>query len=241
MKNLTYKILKEETQEKPKIEFNRDFYLNELRKEVGLLDIPYEKLGDYKVQLNSPTGRSSSFSINAKEYVDNELANIEKDIDAHNATTEIDPEPTFDIVTVSVDEKQEILVRKAIESSDDFWEWVDEKPPIAEVKMDQKLENFRYFEVKIPDNEISFVVVIFDDGTQEIKDQINTVKKHFCTKGLKKREFLTGYETVINFYQWTNLVSALAPKTDYLSFEDINKRMDTVFQGVEGLDLPEGF
>ena len=89
------------------------------------------------MQLNSPTGRSSSFSINAKEYVDNELANIEKQIEEHNKTTDIDPEPTFDIVSIMVDEKQEAFMRKTIESSKDFWEWVEEKPAISEVKMEQ--------------------------------------------------------------------------------------------------------
>lgn len=212
-----------------------------MRKEIGLLDIPYDQLGEYKVQLNSPTGRSCSFSINAKEYVDNELENIQKEIEKHNSISEVDPEPTFDIVSITVDEKQEDMIRKTIESSADFWEWVEDKPPIDEIKMDQKLENFKYFEVKVPENETIFTVIIFDNKTLDVKDQINKVKKHFCTKGEKNRNLLLGTETIINYYQWANLVADLAPKTDYLSYEDISKRMDNIFTGVEGIDLPEGF
>ena len=44
MKTLTYKILKEETEEKPKVEFNKEFYVTALKKEIGLPEIAYEKV-----------------------------------------------------------------------------------------------------------------------------------------------------------------------------------------------------
>lgn len=238
MKKLTYKILKnEETHERPKVRFDREFYLNELKKEIGLPEVPYEELGKYKVQLNSPTGRSCSFEINANEYVDKELLNIKKSIDDENEKA--DDVVTFDIVSVMVDETQEKMFRSSIEKSDDFWEWIEETAPLAEVKMEQPVDNFKYFDVKV--NDAHYTVVIFNDGTQDIKDQINLVRKHFLTVNERKRNTLTGLEFIINYYQWVNLVSTVEKKPDYLSYEDISKRMDTIFTGVEGLDIPEGF
>lgn len=242
MKTLIYKIIKHvEPTEHPVIEFNHTFYLNELKKEIGLPEIPYENLTEYKVQLNSPTGRSCSFEINAKEYVDKELLNIEKSIQEANAAgSSNEEEITFDIITVKVDESQEASFKAMVEKSEDFWEWVNDTPPIKEVKMETPLDKFKYYDVKV--NDMSYTVVLFEDGRIETTDQINTVRKHFATIGERNRDMLTGLEFVINYFQWVNLVSNLdnPNKPDYLSYEDISKRMDTIFQGVEGLDLPMG-
>lgn len=237
MKSLTYKIVKTiPASERPKVVFDREHCLTELKKEIGLAEYTYDEIvaGEFKVQLNSPTGRSCSFEILAKTYIDNELKHIENAIKEENEREEDDV--TFDIVTVQIDEKQEKKFREMIESSEDFWEWAEEHAPIKEIKMEQPLDNFKYFNCNI--GERVFTVVLFDNGTQDYKDQYNKVKKHFTTQREMKRDFLTGLETVINFFQWANLVSGLDnPKPqDYLSYEDISSRMNTIFQGVEGLE-----
>jgi hypothetical protein len=237
MKSLTYKIVKTiEASERPKVIFDREHYLNELKKEIGLSEFSYDEIGagDFKVQLNSPTGRSCSFEIKAKDYIDNELKHIEEAINEENSKEEDDV--TFDIITVQIDESQEKAFRAMIEKSEDFWEWAEEHAPIKEVKMEQPTSNFKYFDVKIGDN--VYTVVLFDNGTLEYKDQYNRVRKHFATVKERSRDFLTGLEFIVNYYQWANLVSGLDnPKGgDYLSYEDISSRMSTIFQGVEGLE-----
>jgi hypothetical protein len=242
-KIIKYKVLKEDekVQPKQKVEFDREHYLTQLKMEVGLSDIPTEELDKYKVQLNSPTGRSSSFSVNAKEYIDKELENIEKSIAEFNAAEDEDPAPVVETVSISVEESQEKMLRATIEKSENFWEWVEDVPQLKEVPMpEMPLDKFKYFKTNI--NAITYHVVLFDNDTRDFVDQYNMVKKHFCTEKEVDRNFLNGNELIINYLQWVNLVSRLEPpKTDVMTYEDISKRMDNVFEGVEGLDLPAGF
>ena len=58
--------------------FDRNFWIEQLKKEVGLPDIPYEELNNYEVNLDSVTGKDSvGFTKNAKEYVDEQLLVLE--------------------------------------------------------------------------------------------------------------------------------------------------------------------
>lgn len=240
MKSLTYKVIKNlENEERPVIHFEREHFIEALKKEIGLGDKAYEELDKFTVQLNSPTGRSCSFQVNAKDYVDNELRHIEKAIKEENDKSE--EKVTFDIVTVQIDESKEAQFRSMIEKSDDFWEWAEEHPPLVEVKMEQKLENFKYFDVKL--NGINYTVVLLDNETPDSVDQINHVKRHVLTVGERKRDFLTGLETIISYWQWSNIIMKIdtPKKDDFLSFEDINARMDNVFEGVDGLDEAKFF
>lgn len=244
-KLIKYKVITEKPKTvAEKVVFNKDHYVEQLKKEIGLSDIPTKKLGEYTVQLNSPTGRSCSFSVNAKEYVDKELSNIEKSIKEFNEQQEDesgDLETSIETVSISIDESQEKLIRETIEKSDNFHEWIeDEKLLKAPEREELPLEKFKYFKTDIG-NVIRYVV-LFDNETRDYTDQYNAVKGHFCTSGQVDRNFLMGNEVIINYLQWVGLVSKLTPPAkDVMNYEDISKRMDNIFQGVEGLDLPEGF
>jgi hypothetical protein len=248
MKHLTYKSFKSDDSSHI-AEFDKEHHIKELKKEIGLPEIPYEELHNYKVQLNSPTGRSSKFEVNAKDYIDNELKAIEDGINEFNENPVDNLLVNFDVHTITI--KDEDLNRLAeikaeIESDPNFWEWCEGATSLQEVKMGQPIEDFRYFDVSIPDlsgSDIHYTVVLFNNKSQTVLDQLNTIKRHPYTVKERQRDFLTGTEFIINYYQWVNIVSNLdIPRQDnHISYEDIASRMDTIFENVPGIDLPEDF
>lgn len=189
------------------IPFNREYWIEQLLKEVGLMGTPYAELDKHEVELDSPTGRASGFKVNAKTYVDQQLLFIENEYNNQ-------PEPvSFESFTP---------------------EMPLEVVQLPEIKLQEvKPENIRFFVVSVfPPME--YVVIINDDGEWQSQDQINQVKDPRFFKGEKKREELTGSEDVISFYQYLSTVS-LSPRQqqDLTAFEKITGNMDTVFDGLK--------
>lgn len=260
MKQLIYKIVKiEEPNPELKVTFDEDAFVAELKKDLGLTGVSDEELKDHTVQLNSPTGRSSSFKLSADVYIKNEVEHRKQAIEEYNASCD-EPREVIDINTIIVDEKNEQSIRTAIENSDDFLEWVEQKPELVEVKQEpQKVENFVYFDVRIP-SKGSYIVVIYtkirptgdaEADAQEqanIDTQINTVETHFCTHGRIDRNMLLGNEVTISYYTWVNLVSDLEKPRSWKHIENfdnidaytlIQDRMNMIFEG--GPKKPAGF
>lgn len=187
--------------------FNREYWIEQLLKEVGLMGTPYAELDKHQVELDSPTGRSSGFKVNAKEYVDKQLIFIENEYNNQ-------PEPvSFESFTP---------------------EMPIEVVQLPEIKLQEvKPENIRFFVVSVfPPME--YVVLINDDGEWQSQDQINQVKDPRFFKGEKKREELTGTEDVISFYQFLSTVSLIPrQQQDLTAFEKITGNMDTVFDGLK--------
>ncbi len=245
MKKLTYKIVKTVSVEDQKAVFDREHYITELKKEAGLPEVAYEDLGNYKIKLNSPTGRSSTFEVSAKEYIDNELANIEKFITDFN--TNLEESESFDFVSIHVDEANEKMIRDAIEKSDDFLEWLVEpeiKPievPESHKKLMKELdEKLKYFHVSI--GPMNYNVVTSEE------DHNNLVRNHFTTvREYKKTDsYAASVQSFvfINYFQWVNLVTDLVDprkKDDYSNYENIAERMDLVMDQIKGIQLPAGF
>jgi len=254
---LTYKIVKTVSVEDQKVVFDRNHNIAVLRKEIGLDNVPYEELHNFKVQLNSPTGRSSTFEVNALEYVDKELAYVEKYIEDFNKNLE--ESESFDFVSVTFDEKQEAMFRDMIEKSDDFIEWANEdtiKPievPVSHGQLNKEMDKkIRYLHSVI--NGIDYIVAMVMDDSDPSLLNYGKVKYHFTTQSEFTKE--TGYSeslkacmgrgnnpVTINYFQWVNLVTDLEmPKSGEIEdYSDISKRMDNVMDRIQGINLPAGF
>ena len=87
MKQLIYKIVKiEEPNPELKVTFDEDAFVAELKKDLGWTGVSDEELKDHTVQLNSPTGRSSSFKLSADVYIKNEVEHRKQAIEEYNAS-----------------------------------------------------------------------------------------------------------------------------------------------------------
>jgi hypothetical protein len=191
------------------MEFNKQYWIDQLTKEVGLMGTPYEDLKNHDVELASPTGRNTGFKVNAKEYVDKQLESIAKDYD------------TFE-TTIDEEQRNPTLV-----------EMTPITPEIEPIKPAEiKPENIRFFDVTI--NNVPFTVIFHDDKTQTAIDHINLIlDKRFFIKE-RKREDMLGLETMISIYQYISAIANIPREPqDYTAFEHISQRMDTVFDGLK--------
>ena len=195
--------------------FNPDYWMTQLKKEVGLMEVPYDELGKYEVDLDSPFGRGK-IKINAKEYVDQQLAIIEED---YRITQNGEGDDYLEDVDVVLSSNEPVLLVAA---------------PVQEIKED----SIKFYNVVI--NEVPYVVFVnttvrADDEKWIITDQINTITndKRFY-KGETFRHFLTGLETAISYYQYVDKVSSIPRAQEPLTaYEMINERMDTVFDSLK--------
>lgn len=188
------------------IEFNKEYWIEQLKKEVGLMEVPLDELHKHEVELDSPTGRSSGFKVNAKEYIDKQLEFIEADYKKQT------PEISFESFTPEPTEIKQIAVT-----------------PLKEVKA----SNIRFFIVSF-DGINEFVVIINDDGEWQAQDQINQIiNERFFIKE-KKREDMLGLENVISFYQYhAYMITIPNPQQPLTAYEKISQNMDTVFDGLK--------
>lgn len=184
-------------------------FINDAKKGVGLEIIPYEDLHLYRIQINSPTGRSETAFLNAKDYVDKQWELYEEALKNVNTEEVVVPElqkPDYNS-----------LVENAIKTLE--------------------IDKMKYFDVAVNGN--TFTVVIYDSGAEAITQQINYIKKHWTFVNERPRNMLSGLEHIISFYQFDNWIRTVAKPTDDLSkYENIASRLDTVFDGIklEGFD-----
>jgi hypothetical protein len=203
--------------------FNKKYWLEQLKKEVGLMDTPYEELYLHEVELDSPTGRAIGLKINAKRYVDTQLQYIEDAYKEHQEMVELEKTTNF----TDLDQANASLVLKEI-------------PQLEEKKLEEiKPTNIKFFEVtfdKGAEDQRNFVVILQDDGSDIVKDQINVIKDlRFFIKE-KKREELIGNENIISYYQYFNTISRIPrPQKDLTAYEKITQNMDTVFDGLRDI------
>lgn len=191
------------------MEFNKEYWIEQLKKEVGLMEIPYDQLVEHEVELASPTGRSSGFKINAKEYVDRQLGIIQQEYDAF-ALAAIEEQKNVAMVDIPP-AKPEIV-------------------PITPKEI--KPENIRFFDVDIHNR--PFTIIFHDDKTQDSVDYINLIHdRRFFVKE-RKREDMTGMEQILSIYQYINAIADIPLEPRPLTaFEEINTRMDTIFDGLK--------
>lgn len=191
------------------MEYNREYWITQLTKEVGLMEVPYDDLHKHEVELASPTGRNTGFKVNAKEYVDSQLKQIEADYIKFKKTSEAEQLKPTNIDIPPAKPELEPITPKEI-----------------------KPENIRFFDVSI--NNVPFTVILNDDKSQTAIDQINLIfDRRFFIKE-RKREDMLGLETMISIYQYISAIANIPREPqDYSAFEQISQKMDTVFDGLK--------
>lgn len=183
--------------------YNREYWITQLKIEVGLPEVDYEDLVNYEVNMDSILGSGST--INAKDYVDNSLRDIEE------------------AIKESEDSNKSLMESIVLPSFEDLNKPVTqiEIKPMAETDP----EKYRYFSmgnnifVSIYDNEDEI-------SQQQITDMLTDV--HFV--GEIPREDLSGLEIIVSYYQYMNHVQEqqrLSPVDSFM------KRMNVNFDGVK--------
>lgn len=202
------------------MQFNEQQLRNKLKKELGFADIPDEELKNHQVQLNSPTGRSNTLSLSVEDYI--------------NAEVEITRQSYIDLGLMMENTEVPELVAPAnnIISSTGSSSF--------------NVHNVKYYDISFAkDDQIqNYTVAIgFDpqniQSIQQLKEQSDLIKGHFTFVKERTRDQLLGFETVISYYQYVNLVSALVnPNTLFGEnlTANIASRLNTIFEGAEDLE-----
>lgn len=208
------------------MKFNEQKYRQDLKKMLGLLDIPDEDLDKCPIVLNSPTGLNSHLSITAKDYIDNEVGIAREAYEELN----INIESNVELDNIDVPQNTTTLLSE-------------------KTSFDPK--KIQYFDVNVPKDDaiIPFTVAIYvitEDfvSWQDSQTQIHQVKNHFTFIGERKPEDLTGLETIISYYQFVNMVSNLIHHTDRNDVaQKIAEKIAMEFEGddIEIEDLKKQF
>ncbi len=187
------------------MEYNKEYWIEQLKKEVGLEDVSYEDLVNYKVDFTSILGEGEQ--VNAKEYVDNQLENIKKGYDEVAYQESENDGKGYDLPSVA-----ELNVNKGVRQLENKMATTDP-------------DKYRYFSMGG-----NVFVTVYDNEDKLSQQQITDilVDTHFV--GEIPREDLSGLEIIVSYYQYMNHVQEqqrLNPVEDFL------KRMNTEFDGVK--------
>jgi hypothetical protein len=208
-----------------KPQFNKEYWTNQLKIEAGVSHVPDEELHKHFI-LFGAFSNTDGEKITVKEYIENQLKYLEEQYDSMDAKLE------SDIASLIVD------VPEKFKS-----EWVGGES-IGIANADIKLlptipqtinrSELHYYDVLVDGN--AFTVAINDHGDDfRIKDQINHVKH--TTFFIEERSplHITGFENIISYYQFANIVQSVVRKTstDLSAYEKISQNIDTVFDGVK--------
>lgn len=204
--------------------FDREHWIDKIKSEIGLTNVPYENLEEHVVDFGTVFGESSS-KLSAKEYVDRELVSIEEQYRSFNEQGDVLPASnsldSFDADTVmgNLLEISKIpLIELPVIN--------DEEEEIAKVP-----SNFLYFSVFI--NNRDFIVAINDYGDIKIKDQIKHIKNtSYFVEQIESDRIKTG-EVIISYYQFVDLIEKEVAKSRASAYEKIQQNLNTVFNGVE--------
>jgi hypothetical protein len=204
-------------------QFNKEHWINQLKNEAGLSHIPYEELDDHKISFGLFDNASQ---ISAKKYIDEQLKNIEEQYSSFDDTLE------DDLQSLRVD------LGKTKTKGIPISEFIADVEPVliqlAEVPQQIIRSNMKYYDVLVGGN--NFTVVINDHGEDwRITDQINHVKHTSFFIEERNPAHLTGYENIISYYQFANLIQSHIKKTntDLSVYEKISQDINTVFDGIK--------
>lgn len=204
--------------------FDKTHWIDKIKSEIGLANVPYENLGEHFVDFGTVFGESSS-KLSAKEYVDRELASIEEQYKSFNEQGDVlsmsDSIDSFDADAVMGNLLQisqiPVIELPAIN---------DEEEEIPKV-----FSNFLYFSVFIDNRD--YVIAINDYGDIKIQDQIKHVKNTSYFVEQKLPENIQTGEVIISYYQFVNLIEIEVAKSRSSTYEKIQQNMNTVFNGTE--------
>jgi len=208
--------------------FNKEHWTNQLKIEAGVPHVPDEDLDKHFI-LFGTFSNTDGDKITAKEYIENQLKNLEEQynsIDEH-----------FENDILSLANEKPPRMRPVV---GEFTQEDDMLVPIEEIKLLPTIQqtinrsDIKYYDVVVGGN--NFTVAVNDPGDDwRIVDQINHIKHTSFFIEQRNPEFLTGFENVISYYQFANLIQSHIKKTntDLSAYEKISQDINTVFDGVK--------
>lgn len=216
--------------------FDREYWLTQLKKEVGLENVPYEQLQDHEVDFGGFFGGDDSSKKNAKQYVDEQLSNIEDSYKTLEMPVISDdsltlPLPSMESITKIITEIND----NGLHSFNNVpVEMVQGIPQLKPVNQTIKKGNIRYFSVII--NKQDFIVAVnYNPEDFRSIDQINhLVNTTFFIEELNLQQ-MNGSETnIVSYYQFVNAIQPfLKQNTDLSAYEKIANGTTTVFDGLK--------
>ena len=199
------------------IEINRTEIRNKLKAEIGVQDVPDEELINHKVIFNSPTGRDEGLTMTAHDYVELGFADYVASIEQVNAQ---------------------------MADKDFFKEYLPDAITPIQLPIPQKVtfDPTKVKYVQTSHDTQRFVVCVNleqEDGEEQML-KLKTSPTFICER---ESDSLTAFDNVISFYQWHNWAANLDRKvsTDVLDVNDLHSKINFMFEGLEGLDVAEGF
>jgi hypothetical protein len=228
------------------VKFDKTYWINQIKSELGLAPVPYEELDQHKVSMDFsffPLKEGESSYISAKEYVDNQLLEIEakyKEFE-EQGISEIAQNvaiPMDDMLN-NINSQLNGISRMFDSVPDDVMETLQRRPEEAGIwigyhKPVISQSNMLCFDVLVEN--LPYVVVIHDDGTDSrIKDQIKHVLNTTFFIEMRDKTTINDDEQVISYYQFVNAIQPFLVKEQSIN-DRIRKETETIFEGGVKID-----
>ncbi len=227
------------------MKFNKQYWIEQLTKEVGLEGVSYEELSNHFVNFDSFFGNeedSPTSRVNAKDYVDRQLLEIEKQYEEFSISenSEVVPESlTLDfneadifsrLGNVSNENFGEVPVDTLYQENKVFYNGV---PLLIPVQQNIERSDIRYYEVQI-EGRIFVVAINKKNGDLKTEDQINHIKSTSCFIEERNPLSFIGGEDIISYFQFSNLVEEIARRKGTVAVNvKIQDNVKTEFDGVK--------
>lgn len=215
------------------IKFDKEYWISNLKKEVGLENVPYCELGEHTLYFS--LYRNENAGKNAKEYVDEQLALIENQYKEFESSSDIEFSTTR-----MIDGDDVMISLMGLAASIDSFEIPED--PFANIKnntnslqvVEQTINHndISYYDVQIGEN--TFTVAINSNSRDfRVKDQINHVIN--TSFFVEQRHPLTfdGSENIISYYQFVNAIQPYLKISTNLAQEKILAEVKTTFDGIK--------
>ena len=220
------------------MKFDKNYWLEQLKKEVGLETVPYEELHLHFVDFSSPFGNSVN-KVNAKDYVDEQLSFIssqyvefekENEIAVHLSSTNrlsYDENDIFSRLDSIADSVPDIAPEFPILNGAAIPDLL-----IAPVIQNIERSAIKYYEVLM--NGKTFIVAFNLNGADiRIPDQINHLKNTSYFVEERNPYTFVGGEEIITYYQFSNLIETILRMSNKNVSDKISNNIETTFDGIK--------
>jgi hypothetical protein len=220
------------------MKFDKNYWLEQLKKEVGLETVPYEELHLHFVDFSSPFGNSVE-KVNAKQYVDDQLSIISSQYEEFEALSSNVHETGTNRLMYDETDIFSRLDNIAAEIPDVFYEFDNLNaaviPDLLIAPVEQNIErtSIKYYEVFM--NNRTFIVAFNLNGADvRVPDQINHLKNTSYFVEERNPYTFIGSEEIISYYQFSNLIETLLRMNNQKDISaKISNNITTTFDGAK--------
>jgi hypothetical protein len=220
------------------MKFDKNYWLEQLKKEVGLETVPYEELHLHSVDFSSPFGTSKE-KVSAKQYIDEQLFIISSQYDEFTALSSNVHETGSNRLMYDETDIFSRLDNIAAEIPDVSYEFDNLNaaviPDLLIAPVEQNIErtSIKYYEVFM--NNRTFIVAFNLNGADvRVPDQINHLKNTSYFVEERNPYTFIGSEEIISYYQFSNLIETLLRMNNQKDISaKISNNITTTFDGAK--------